>query len=108
MGRNRSERLLQPLLGRIDESRMVEEWPDLVDLRSVFDFVLRTRDVLPVLPASGIRTEGGSHESQSPPDSVVLHLPYGVGEQRMPIAVSPIDGQLWTMLLKFLLEGGNQ
>src|SRR5215469_18956170 len=26
----------------------------------------------------------------------------------MPIAVSPIDGQLWTMLAEFLLEGGNQ
>src|SRR5713101_9500515 len=88
---------------------MVEEHPQLVyHRRARTNFLLRPSNVLAILPASRVGTVSRSHKPQSPPYSILLHLPQSLGQQRMPVTVSPIDWQLWAMLLQLRPQRGNQ
>jgi len=86
------QRLRDPLDHRLDEARMVEEEPQFVDLGRVpAHRVPRVFDVFQVLPAARIGAEGRSDQRQRPPHAVGGHLPQRVGEERVPVAVAPID-----------------
>ena len=88
---------------------MIEEDSELVDgWRGGADFLLCAGDVLAILAATGVRTVGAGDEGQRVPDAVGCHLPQRVGEQRMPIAVAPIDRQVGAVRGEFRLERGDQ
>ena len=72
------------------------------------DFCLCARDVLAILPAAGIRAERAGDERQRAAHAVGRHLPQRVGQQRMPIAIAPIDRQLRPVLGQFALERRDQ
>ena len=65
-------------------------------------------DVLAILPASRVRAVGRGHEGEGAFPPVAGHLPQRVGQKRMPIAVAPVDRQVWTMVLQFRAQGGHE
>src|SRR5579871_3599859 len=88
---------------------MVEEGADLMDFRcSCSEFGLRAGDVFTVLTTSGIRTVSRSNEGQRAADTMFLHLTESVCEHRMPVAISPIDWKVRTVLCQFRLQRGDQ
>ncbi len=81
---------------------MVEAHPYLFNDRCIFaDFFLGLEDVFAILPASAVATEHAGKEGQGPLASVVTHLPQRIGQQRIPIAIAPIDRQLDSAGLEF-------
>ncbi len=96
---------LYSLAHRVDVSGVVEEDPKFVDFGCAFaDTRLRAGDILTILSAAGIRTEGGCHEGQCVLDSVTSHLHQGLRQHGVPVAVAPIDGQGVAMLGKLGLQ----
>ena len=89
------QRIGNPVGHRFDEGGMVEEWTDLVDLGSFGARLLpRVRDVLAVLTAAGIRTEGRGDERDGSLHTVSRHFADCLRKQRMPIAIAPVHGQV--------------
>ena len=94
---------------RLDQPGMVVEQAQLQHLRSVgADLLLRVEDVLAVLPAAGVRAERRREERERLADAVVAHLPQGVGEQRVPVAVAEVDRQLDRVLGELPLDRRDQ
>ncbi len=88
---------------------MIEERPQLVDLRRTrANFNLCIGDILPILPATGVRTERRGEKSQRSLNSVGLHLPQRIGQKWFPISIAEINRQLRTMLLQFSPQRGNE
>ena len=83
---------------------MIVEDSKLVDLHRA----LRLRDIFTILPAAGIRAEGRRHESQRPLHAVGFHLPQRIGQQRMPVAIAPIDRQAGSAAGEFALQCGYE
>ena len=77
----------------LDEPRMVEVVPQLVDPGRVGEAVDRPEEVLAILPAARVRGVGARHEGSRAADAVGLHLAEGVGEVGVPVAVAPVDGE---------------
>src|SRR5215471_1429319 len=99
----------QAVFSCLKKSWVIEEDAELIDLRCAFAyFRLRACDVFAVLTTSGIRTVGRSHKRKRSFDAVAFHLAQSVGEHRMPIAISPIDGKIRTVVSKFVLDGCDQ
>src|SRR5580698_4083424 len=73
---------------------MIVERLQLLDFRRTVHFRSRALDVFQVLPASGIRTENRRDERKRPPYAIRLHLAQRVGEQRMPVAIAPVNGEV--------------
>ena len=78
----------------LDEAGVVEVVPQLVQLRRA----LPHRgpgpvQVVLVLPAPRVRRVGRRHEDQRPPHAVRAHGRDGVLDQRVPVAVAPVDRQ---------------
>ena len=109
LGRNLGQRVARPLDHRLDEAGMIEEHAELVDLRRRrADLLLGAGDVFAILPAAGIRTERAGDERQRPLHAVGRHLPQRIGQQRMPVAIAPVDRQLRPVLGQFPLQRGDQ
>ena len=103
------QRLAHAVRLRLDEQRMIVEFPQLMNLRRAFpDFAPRPFNVFQVLPASGVRTKDGCHERKGPPHAVGPHLAHRVGQERMPVAIAPIDRQARPMLGQFVLQPRDQ
>jgi len=71
---------------------VVGERGDFVDCGGVGDGGAGSVDILYILAATGIGTEGGGDEGYGVADTVVTHLAEGIGQERMPVAISPVDG----------------
>src|SRR5947208_15258069 len=88
---------------------MVEEGTQLVDLGcACANFGLGAGNVFAILPASGVRTVSGSDKGEGVTNTVLLHLPDRVPEQGMPVAVSPIDGTVKTVVRELFVERRDQ
>ncbi len=80
---------------RSHEPGMVEEGTELVDLgRPLADRGPGPVDVVEVLPAARIGAVGGGDERKCAADPVVGHTRHRVGQERVPVAVAPVDGQV--------------
>src|SRR5262245_18900147 len=74
---------------------MIEKGPQLIDHRStIADGLLRRGNVLAILAAARIAAERGGEKSNRPLHAFGLHLPQRVGQERMPVAVAPVERQL--------------
>ena len=94
---------------RLHVTRMIEEHSQLVDLGRVRpDLLPSRRDVLAVLTATRVGTEGRGEERDRPPHAVIPHLAEGVRQERMPVAISKVDRKVRTVGRELLLQGGNQ
>ena len=51
---------------------------------------------------------GGGDENERTLHAVVAHLTERVGQQRMPVAIAPIDGQVRAVGFQFSAQGGDQ
>ena len=81
------------------QTRMIVEDPNLIHRRRAFaNLRLRRCNILPVLPATGIRTVSGGHQSQRMLYAVVAHLPQRIGQKWIPVAIAPINRQFDFML----------
>ena len=79
---------------RLDEARVVEEAPDLVDPGCVrADRGAGPLDVVQVLPAARVGAVSGGHQGDGAPHAVIGHGPHRVGQVRRPVPVPPVDGQ---------------
>ena len=84
---------------------MVVEDAQFVDLRrGRSDFLTRGDNVFAILPAAGIRTERAGEEGEGSLDAIAPHSGEGLWQQRMPVAIAPIDRQFWTVDSEFLLK----
>ena len=88
---------------------MIVEDANLVDRRcGGSDGLSRGDDVFTVLTAAGIGTVGRGKDGKDSLHSVGGHLSHGVGQQRMPVAVAPIDRQVDPGAIEFRSEGGDE
>src|SRR5580698_1928504 len=109
MKRNLIERVAQAIHVNFNKSGVVEKYAQLVDLwRAGAYFALCAGDVFAILPASGIRAVSGCHKGERAANAVFLHLAQRIGEHRMPVAISPIDGQLRAVCGEFALDCGDR
>ena len=109
LGRNLGQCRGDPIGRRLDEAGMVVEQPELVDLRrGGADLLPGVLDVLKILPAARIRAERRGDKRQGPLDAVFGHLADGVGQQRMPVAIAPVDRQLRPVGVQFGDQRGQQ
>jgi hypothetical protein len=103
------ERLPGSFDHRLDEAGVIEKRAKLLNLRhAVADVGLSSSDVLTVLPAAGVRTVRAGNERQRMLDSVGLHLAERVREQRVPVAVAPVNRQSRPMFGQLRFESSNQ
>ena len=86
---------------RLDEQRVIVELAQLVDVRRAVYLGARPLDILQILAATRVGTKDGGDESERIAHAVGPHLTQRVGEQRMPIAIAPIDGQLQAVARQF-------
>ena len=102
-GRWAKKRFLPRFFGHhFEKTGMIVEHADLVDFRRAFaNLGLRLRDIFTVLAAAGIRTERRSDEGQRPLHAGGLHFGERVGQERMPVAVAPIDWQVQHLAQRF-------
>src|SRR4029077_4542761 len=70
--------------------------------------VLRACNIFAILPASRVRTVSGSHESESALNALLLHLTQRVCKQRMPVTISPKNGELWPSPGQLILQRWDQ
>src|SRR5689334_6690755 len=90
---------------RLDKQRMVIKRAQLVDARRVWpNFRLRVRNVLPVLPATRIRTVSRRNKRKRVLHTIPRHLSQRVSQKRMPVAIAPVDRQLWPIAIKLALQ----
>ena len=105
----RCQRIREVSGERLDEAGMVVELSQLVDHGSAgTDHGARVLDVFEVLPARRVRAVCGRDEGERALDAVVAHLTHGVGEQRMPVAVAPVDGQRVTGRRELGVQSGDE
>ncbi len=75
-----------------DEIGMIVKDPQLVHARGFgTDRGLGPRDIFAVLATAGIGAIRGQHETDGVLDPVAGHLGERVGEERMPVAVAPVN-----------------
>src|SRR5438270_3660910 len=89
---------------RLNESGMVKKGAQLLDFRRSCHFALRADNVLAILTTSRIGTVRRRHEGERSSNAVLLHLLKRFGQHRIPVAISPINGELGSMLREFALE----
>ena len=81
---------------------MIEKHPQPIDARCLgADVGLGRLDILAILPAARVRAECRGKKSERVPDPVLGHLPQGVSQEWMPIAVAPVNGQSWSVVFEF-------
>ena len=107
--RQPAERRTNPIDCRLNKARMVVETANHVDLRGIHANSLPgSGDIFAILPTTRIGTKGRSHKGQGMFDAVVGHLPDNVAQHGVPVPVSPIDGQMGSMFIKFYDQLGKQ
>ena len=75
LGRDLGQRSGNPIGQRLDEARMIVKQPQLVDLRRFrADLLPCPLDIFQILPAAGMRAEGGSDKRQGMTHAVLSHL----------------------------------
>ena len=78
----------------LDERRVVVERAQFVHFRRIVaGFDLSGANVLTILSAAGIRAVCGGHKCERPLHSVAPHFVERGRKERMPVAVSPVDGE---------------
>src|SRR5829696_8076011 len=88
---------------------MVVERSQFLDLRrSWANFGLSIGNVLTVLPATRVRAVCRSHKRECVLNTIRGHLFERIGEQRVPVAITPVDRELWSMSLQLLFQCRNQ
>src|SRR5579871_4567779 len=88
----------------LDEERVIIERPQLVDFRRGRSrFPPRLVDVFEILTASRVRAEHRRHETECPLYSPRLHFAQRVGEERMPVAVAPVNRKTRSFLFEKVL-----
>src|SRR6266550_8057314 len=88
---------------------MIVECANLLHARRVIpDNTSRLGNIFQILAATRIGTVRRSHERQRVLYSLVTHLPEGVSEQRMPVAIAKVNRQRRTISLQFNFESGNE
>ena len=81
---------------------MIEEHAELVDSRRRrTDFLLSPRDVFAILATAGVGAKRAGDKCERMRHAVGRHLSERVGEQRVPIAVAPVDWQPQPVCLQF-------
>ena len=72
--------------------------PDFHDLRHAFRRIFRgnqrakrIRNILLILAAARIRSEGGRRKRNRTTNSVIAHLANRIGEERSPVPIAPIN-----------------
>jgi hypothetical protein len=109
MVRNTRDGLLDTVYYGFDETRMIEKWSKFLDQRgSGANLGARPFDVLEILAAAGTRTERRRDEGQRSTHTGVAQLADRDWEQRMPIAVAPVDWHTATMFRQFRTESGHE
>src|SRR6202023_2918803 len=82
-----------------DKAGVIVKNAELVDVRRLWPHSFASpRDVLEILPASGVRAVCRHHERDRAANAIRPHTAQSVGKHRMPVAVPPIYGQHWTPL----------
>ena len=114
LGRKAVESRSDPIDLGGDEPGVIEERPDFINLRRTALDLRRTGadvgrgklfgrttdrplggdDIFQILPAAGIRAVSRGEQSHRPANAIGTHLGQRVGQQRMPVAISPVDRQL--------------
>src|ERR1043165_2162991 len=93
---------------RFDKQRMVVKRAQLLDSRrSWSNCRLRVGDVFEILAATGVRAIRRGPKRQRVSNSVIGHLSQRVRQQRMPVAIAPVDGQSWSIRLQLVFESGD-
>jgi len=92
-----------------DKAGMIVKSPDYVDWRGLWaNFLAGTRDIFTILPAARVRAKGRRYKRQCTLDAVVGHLLHHIAEHRMPVAISPVNGQMWAVNVEFPNELAQQ
>ena len=90
---------------RPDKSGVIEEHADLVDLRRPLTHrCTGGRNVFAVLATAGVAAVGTCDEGNRPFHSGVGHLADRVGKQWMPVAIAPIDRDVWPAAVEFCTQ----
>ncbi len=92
----------------VDEARVVEVVPELVQPRRALHLGDRGEEVLAVLPAAGVRRVRRGHEAGRPGDAVRGHLRERVLQVGVPVAVAPVDRQVDAVAGEVLAQRGEE
>src|SRR6478752_8505068 len=88
---------------------MVEEYPQLVDLRgAIAERLTSPRDVIALLAATGIGAVGRGDIGEGSAAAVVRHPPQRVAQGWIPVAIAPVDRQGRTVGLQSPHERRDQ
>ena len=94
---------------RPNKSRVIEEHPELVDLRGpVTQRGQRRGNVFAVLAAAGIAAVGTGDKCRHASNARVCHFAERVGEERVPVPIAPVNGESGAAVSEFLPEGLEQ
>ena len=105
----RVERGFDAVRHRRDEARMVEADAQLVDLRRVRHQALHGLvEILAVLAAAAVRAERARHVRERAAHSGVRHLRDACRQQRMPVAIAPVDRQRGAVRVELVLQRLDQ
>ncbi len=98
--------LRDPVDERLNEARMIEELPHLVDLNLAGQLGLLERKgiVFAILAATRIRAVGAGADGEQFRESEPLRLAHRVGDVRLPVAVAPEHRQVDVAARQFGLE----
>jgi hypothetical protein len=93
----------------IDKARVIEPHSNFLDQwRRFADFVHGSSEVFSVLATSAVTAEHRGEKRNSACSSIVGHFAKGVRQHRFPNAVTPINGELESALVAFLLNRSDQ
>ena len=93
----------------VNEPWVIEEDPDFVNLWCFrANSIACVLNILSILTTTRITTESTCNEGKCATNSCVFHFSYGIGEQRVPVAIAPIDRQFQTRCGEFLAYRINQ
>src|SRR5690606_6636361 len=93
LGWNALERLAHARRDGLDEQRVIERAAQPIDERRARDARRRLVQVLAILPAARVRAEHARDVGDRAAHTVAAHLLERVLEERMPVAVAPVDRQ---------------
>ena len=88
---------------------MVEEHANLVDLWGPLAHRRAGgRDVFTVLATAGVAAVSAGDEGDRPFHASIGHFADRVGEQWMPVAVAPVDRQVWPTAVEFFAQSSEE
>ena len=93
----------------MNKIRVVVEDSQLIDMESCHLRLLQgRRDVFSILPTSGITAETRSDIGDRSLHTIAFHLKHRVVQKRLPVPVSPVDGQGNLVSIQFCSQELNE